>query len=1423
MKANKYKFLLIIIFVILLYYNAQETGECPKERPIRNNRNGQCELIPCPEENIENGDCFIENEKVKIQWLNNIISSKEIDIYSFAATSYNKDIIILSYKEAIEEGEQNLMYLLTKNNNELLLNTITVSETIGEFYLIFNILPIQKNEQSDIYLFTCIYISCLLINKNNNEIIKKFSLLNELIGVDLSERNILFKLNDNNYLYAILNNNGNLIMTKFNLIFNHDNSFEIDSRYIYEGEEICLNQDIQCFQTDNNIIECMLLYRPTLSILIFNENLEMQDSKEIDINEHIISFNLKCIHLQGELGIYNYFIDYDSILKILELKYDGNSYQLYDIFENTNLINISYDGTNHPNIQSDLLKISNTRFGIFYIDNINDYLLIILCHLYGNNNNNLISRYYKIYYDLYQFNSCLKLITFMHENHIVLSMTDNEYDISFAKVIIFGYLDESITKEVGNINNISNDNNLYHIININDYFEHEFKINNNLFGNEFIGINVDKLIGISSGIKFYINSDTNNSIYENYILNINDTITIDYSNVNAKITDDFYIELSILNGEPDYETYNSYVDYMQIFGTENSEDYFERQIYKANSVKIKFNFDCYQNCETCEFVGISSENQKCLSCKDNIKCYMESENNCFDINSLTYKFYNDNGILKCVPLDLPCPDDYPFENTITKECKNNITFDDLISKNFIYPITQSIIEKIITFFDDKIKNKNIDINQDIIINNDNAIFHMTTPKKQEYYLNNGIYNNISSIDLNECEDILKKEYNISDPLTILKIDLKRKDTPTTQVEYLIINPENGDILNISKCDNVKIDIYSPSNFSQDYHNLIIQMKEQGYDIFDPKDPFYNDICSPYNSENDTDVLLIDRKKDFYNPNLSLCEDICEYKHFDIKVSKVKCECDKKTEIIIDSSKRGFSPIILFENFYSFKKYTNYKVLKCLHLAFDFNRFKNNIGSYIILSIILSFIVTMIIIFITQKKKYNNLLDQIIKLNLFVDRTIKNNEKNIIKIENNERQKKDDNNKNMNKIESKNDNDENQKKNELSLIKNNKRKIKMKRYKKEQINKINLKNNIFNENISEIRNRKNESNLPKQKINKLKKLRIKSSKICNIYFDKEINRSISMNNSSAQKLKGHLNSPYITKYSQQSLKNGFYISSSNSSIIEKKNKNKKNLEKKELEEEKEGKIKEKKNERINQISKNIPKAQRYLYFIDREINGLNYKHAVLIDFRSLYKSYWSLLKQTHLIIFTFITKDDYNLFFSKISLFLLSLALNITSNALFFNDDSMHKIYEDYGKFDFLYNLPQAIYSIFISKIFTSLFEFLSLSEDILSKFKVNMNMMNLIAKKQIIIRYLIIKSIIFFISGLIILFSFWYYISCFCAVYSNSQVYLIKDTFISFIIGMIYPFILILIPTIIRIPALESKNICLYKFSRILTTVISFV
>ncbi len=69
---------------------------------------------------------------------------------------------------------------------------------------------------------------------------------------------------------------------------------------------------------------------------------------------------------------------------------------------------------------------------------------------------------------------------------------------------------------------------------------------------------------------------------------------------------------------------------------------------------------------------------------------------------------------------------------------------------------------------------------------------------------------------------------------------------------------------------------------------------------------------------------------------------------------------------------------------------------------------------------------------------------------------------------------------------------------------------------------------------------------------------------------------------------------------------------------------------------------------------------------------------------------------------------------------------------------------------------------------------------------------------------------------------FWYYISCFCAVYNNTQKILIKVTLVSFGLSMAYPFGLNLLPGIFRIPSLRAEKKdkkCLYGFSKIVALI----
>ena len=252
-------------------------------------------------------------------------------------------------------------------------------------------------------------------------------------------------------------------------------------------------------------------------------------------------------------------------------------------------------------------------------------------------------------------------------------------------------------------------------------------------------------------------------------------------------------------------------------------------------------------------------------------------------------------------------------------------------------------------------------------------------------------------------------------------------------------------------------------------------------------------------------------------------------------------------------------------------------------------------------------------------------------------------------------------------------------------------------------------------------------------------------------------------------------------------------------------------------------KENNNKFINRLIYLVPKSERYKYFTDDELNSLDYEYALKIDFRSYCQFYFCLLKETHLIIFTFFVRNDYNIFLLKFSLFLISFSLFFFMNALFFNDDSMHKIYEDEGKYDILYQIPQILYSTIFSQIISSLLEILSLSNDQILSLKEKVNEKEIKYELKRVRRYVKIKCVLFFFVGLILLFGFWYYLSAFCAVYYNTQNPLIKDNFISFFTSMIYPFLLDLLPGIFRIISLRYKLKCQYITSKIVTKIIGIL
>ena len=219
--------------------------------------------------------------------------------------------------------------------------------------------------------------------------------------------------------------------------------------------------------------------------------------------------------------------------------------------------------------------------------------------------------------------------------------------------------------------------------------------------------------------------------------------------------------------------------------------------------------------------------------------------------------------------------------------------------------------------------------------------------------------------------------------------------------------------------------------------------------------------------------------------------------------------------------------------------------------------------------------------------------------------------------------------------------------------------------------------------------------------------------------------------------------------------------------------------------------------------------------DSELNVLDFKQAVKYDKRNYFQYYLSLLKTKHMIVKVF-TKDDYNSRMIKIFLIFFNFALCFAVNALFFSDETMHKIMQDGGDFNFVYQLPQIIYSAIISFIFENILNFLALSEENILSIKHEKVIKNIKRKSEDVLRALQTKFLGFFILSFIFLLGFWYYVACFCAVYTNTQYHLIKDTLISFGTSQLTPIGLNLLPGLIRIPALKNRREVLYLFSKIL-------
>ena len=158
--------------------------------------------------------------------------------------------------------------------------------------------------------------------------------------------------------------------------------------------------------------------------------------------------------------------------------------------------------------------------------------------------------------------------------------------------------------------------------------------------------------------------------------------------------------------------------------------------------------------------------------------------------------------------------------------------------------------------------------------------------------------------------------------------------------------------------------------------------------------------------------------------------------------------------------------------------------------------------------------------------------------------------------------------------------------------------------------------------------------------------------------------------------------------------------------------------------------------------------------DSELNDLDYEDALQFDYRTYCVS---LIRTNHLFFFSFWPQFDYNSRIIKVFLFFFNFAVSFAINSFFFNDETMHKIYEEKGAFNFIYNLPQIIYSSIISGLILGLIEILALTSSNIIKLKEEANETKINKIKEEILFKIKIKVIFFFIISFIFLSAFWIY------------------------------------------------------------------
>ena len=660
-----------------------------------------------------------------------------------------------------------------------------------------------------------------------------------------------------------------------------------------------------------------------------------------------------------------------------------------------------------------------------------------------------------------------------------------------------------------------------------------------------------------------------------------------------------------------------------------------------------------------------------------------------------------------------------FENTCYEECPQGtcLTQDDPGLKTCVRmkPNTQVFNSICFDNFESLTKNiKSLSENNEVIESTSGVIirgYSISSNNDKESIDESAKYSIVYLGD--DCEKKLSEYYNLTNDieLFILGIDSPNKDISATTNTYNYgVYLADGTLLDHNEvCKESKISISSPiTNPELVKLNEASYFSDMGYDIFNEESSFYNDYCSPASIDGN-DIILSDRKKDFYPSDVSLCNESCYYSQVDFNSKRFTCECDLtynfsqkniKTKETSEEENVGYIDYLL--------SLINYKIIVCYKLFFEYESYYYNAGFYIAVGTLI-FCLAQIFIFIKcgLKRMNINILENIPnKLKLLESMKEKNKLKleETIKFKRNSLKenppKKDkipnaNNKKKQNLFEAINNKDINQ---------NNKRKS------------MQLQREIMPKRKSKAKSKTTRTHKSNKKLNESRVIKMSQINQYNNSND-ELNRQNNDN------IKIHDYS-FVDKY-QNSQEN-------NNTII------------------------------FGEPTKEIVEA--------KEINTIPYFQALRADKRNYAQIFLSVIYSEIKIIRIFYYKNTFEHLSIILSEYVFELCLDLTLNCILYTEDVISEKYNNNGsiKFfttlslSFVSNIVSSIICFVICKLSDYAFFFELIIKDVTDKNKYFLNMIKF--KK-----FLCIKLSFFFIIQTLINLGMCYYLMIFCTVYHKTQ------------------------------------------------------